>query len=49
MRKPGKRKLKVFAAQFGFHDTVVAAPSQAAAPKRPPSARGADHKFVRRD
>lgn len=26
-----RRKLKVFQAQFGFHDTVVAAPSQAAA------------------
>ena len=25
------RKLKVFQAQFGFYDTVVAAPSQAAA------------------
>ena len=25
------RKLKVFQAQFGFYDTIVAAPSQAAA------------------
>lgn len=31
MAKPAKRKLKVFQAQFGFYDTVVAAPSQAAA------------------
>ncbi len=28
---PAGRKLKVFQAQFGFYDTVVAAPSQAAA------------------
>ena len=31
MTKPKARKLKVFQAQFGFYDTVVAAPSQAAA------------------
>ena len=31
MAKARKRPLKVFQAQFGFHDTVVAAPSQAAA------------------
>lgn len=31
MAKPKGRKLKVFQAQFGFYDTVVAAPSQAAA------------------
>lgn len=31
MAQPTKRKLKVFQAQFGFYDTVVAAPSQAAA------------------
>ena len=31
MAKPRARKLKVFQAQFGFYDTVVAAPSQAAA------------------
>nr|MBA3810869.1 cell envelope biogenesis protein TolA [Caulobacteraceae bacterium] len=31
MAKAVKRKLKVFQAQFGFHDSVVAAPSQAAA------------------
>jgi hypothetical protein len=31
MAKPRTRKLKVFQAQFGFFDTVVAAPSQAAA------------------
>lgn len=30
-KAPSKRRLKVFAAQFGFYDTVVAAPSQAAA------------------
>jgi hypothetical protein len=29
--KPPARRLKVFQAQFGFYDTVVAAPSQAAA------------------
>jgi hypothetical protein len=29
--KSPRRKLKVFQAQFGFYDTVVAAPSQAAA------------------
>jgi hypothetical protein len=29
--KTSGRKLKVFQAQFGFHDSVVAAPSQAAA------------------
>src|SRR3954465_14317900 len=29
--KSSKRKLKVFQAQFGFFDTVLAAPSQAAA------------------
>jgi len=29
--KPSRRKLKVFQAQLGFHDSVVAAPSQAAA------------------
>ena len=31
MSKARTRKLKVFAAQFGFHDSVVAAPNQAAA------------------
>ena len=31
MAKPRQAKLKVFQAQFGFFDTVVAAPSQAAA------------------
>jgi hypothetical protein len=31
LAKPKARKLKVFQAQFGFYDTVVAAPSQAAA------------------
>ena len=31
MAKAPGRKLKVFLAQFGFHDSVVAAPSQAAA------------------
>lgn len=31
MATPRARKLKVFQAQFGFFDTVVAAPSQAAA------------------
>ena len=31
MAKAAARKLKVFQAQFGFYDTVVAAPSQAAA------------------
>jgi hypothetical protein len=31
MAKAPGRKLKVFQAQFGFYDTVVAAPSQAAA------------------
>ncbi|MDP3173669.1 MAG: hypothetical protein Q8M88_04465 [Phenylobacterium sp.] len=31
MAKSPTRKLKVFQAQFGFYDTVVAAPSQAAA------------------
>jgi type IV secretory pathway VirB10-like protein len=31
MAKARGRKLKVFQAQFGFHDSVVAAPSQAAA------------------
>ena len=31
MAKSPTRKLKVFQAQFGFHDSVVAAPSQAAA------------------
>lgn len=31
MAKPRAQKLKVFQAQFGFYDTVVAAPSQAAA------------------
>ena len=31
MPKAPTRKLKVFQAQFGFHDSVVAAPSQAAA------------------
>lgn len=31
MAKPRQPKLKVFQAQFGFFDTVVAAPSQAAA------------------
>ena len=31
MAKAPVRKLKVFQAQFGFYDTVVAAPSQAAA------------------
>lgn len=31
MAKPRARKLKVFKAQFGFFDSVVAAPSQAAA------------------
>ena len=31
MAKPARRRLKVFQAQFGFYDTVVAAPSQAAA------------------
>jgi hypothetical protein len=31
LAKPAARKLKVFQAQFGFFDTVVAAPSQAAA------------------
>lgn len=31
MAKPRARRLKVFQAQFGFYDTVVAAPSQAAA------------------
>ena len=30
MAKPPNRKLKVFQAKFGFYDTVVAAPSQAA-------------------
>jgi hypothetical protein len=29
--KPPRRQLKVFQAQFGFHDSVVAAPSQKAA------------------
>ena len=29
--KPGRHKLKVFQAQLGFYDSVVAAPSQAAA------------------
>lgn len=33
MAKPVKRRLKVFQAQFGFFDTVVAASSQAAALK----------------
>lgn len=31
MAKPSKRRLKVFRAQFGFYDTIVAVPSQAAA------------------
>lgn len=31
MAKTAARRLKVFQAQFGFYDTVVAAPSQAAA------------------
>lgn len=31
MAKPRSRRLKVFQAQIGFYDTVVAAPSQAAA------------------
>jgi hypothetical protein len=31
MSKSPKRRLKVFQAQFGFHDTVVAAPGQAQA------------------
>ena len=31
MAKAARRKLKVFQAQFGFHDSVVAAPNQAAA------------------
>ena len=31
MAKPAQRKLKVFQAQIGFFDTVVAAPSRAAA------------------
>ncbi|MFN3522557.1 MAG: hypothetical protein ACK4YQ_09930 [Phenylobacterium sp.] len=31
MAKPRARKLKVFQAQFGFYDTVIAAPSRAAA------------------
>ncbi|MBI1684098.1 hypothetical protein [Caulobacter hibisci] len=31
MAKAARRRLKVFQAQFGFHDSVVAAPSQAAA------------------
>ena len=31
MAKPATRRLKVFIAQIGFYDTVVAAPSQAAA------------------
>lgn len=31
MAKPRKPRLKVFQAQFGFYDSVVAAPSQAAA------------------
>ena len=31
MAKPSTRKLKVFQAQFGFHDSVVAAPSRVAA------------------
>ncbi|AYV48568.1 hypothetical protein CFHF_19895 [Caulobacter flavus] len=31
MAKPSKLRLKVFGAQFGFHDTIVAAPSQKAA------------------
>lgn len=31
MAKTGVRRLKVYAAQFGFHDSVVAAPNQAAA------------------
>lgn len=31
MAKPKARKLKVFQAQFGFYDTVVAAPSRSAA------------------
>ncbi len=31
MAKPAGRRLKVYAAQFGFHDSVVAAPNQAAA------------------
>jgi hypothetical protein len=31
MAKAPRRKLKVYQAQFGFYDTVVAAPSQAAA------------------
>lgn len=31
MAKPAARKLKVFQARIGFYDTVVAAPSQAAA------------------
>ena len=31
MAKPAGRRLKVFQAQLGFYDTVVAAPSQAAA------------------
>src|SRR5438045_1623573 len=31
MPKPRAGRLKVFEAQFGFYDTVVAAPSQAAA------------------
>lgn len=31
MAKTSGRRLKVYAAQFGFHDSVVAAPNQAAA------------------
>jgi hypothetical protein len=31
LAKPARRKLKVFQAQLGFYDTVVGAPSQAAA------------------
>ncbi|NGM49313.1 hypothetical protein G5B46_06815 [Caulobacter sp. 602-2] len=30
-KAPAKRRLKVYRAQFGFHDSVVAAPNQAAA------------------
>lgn len=30
-KAPGPRRLKVYQAQFGFHDSVVAAPNQAAA------------------
>jgi hypothetical protein len=33
MARATKRRLKVFGAQFGFHESVVAAPSQAAALK----------------